>query len=74
MICKRVLPGPELRNYIREYLTIHLVFENTEVSPPAKAYPVHSGTRGLGANVANHYTRIAKEKRKLPSEVANWPG
>jgi AraC-like DNA-binding protein len=41
MICKRILPGPELRNYIREYLTIHLVFENKSVPPPAKAYPVH---------------------------------
>ena len=41
MICKRILPGPELRNYIREYLTIHLVFENKAIPPPAKAYPVH---------------------------------
>ncbi|HXB28922.1 MAG TPA: RtcB family protein [Puia sp.] len=31
----------------------------------------HSGSRGLGANIANHYTRIAKEKRKLPGEAAN---
>jgi AraC-like DNA-binding protein len=41
MICKRFLPSPELRNYIREYLTIHLIFENKAVPPPAKAYPVH---------------------------------
>ncbi len=41
MICKRILPGPELRNYIREYLTIHLVFENKSIPPPTKAYPVH---------------------------------
>jgi tRNA-splicing ligase RtcB (3'-phosphate/5'-hydroxy nucleic acid ligase) len=31
----------------------------------------HSGSRALGANIANHYTKLAKEKRKLPSEAAN---
>ena len=31
----------------------------------------HSGSRALGANIANHYTRIAKEKRQLPGEAAN---
>ena len=31
----------------------------------------HSGSRALGANVANHYTKIAKQKRKLPAEAAN---
>src|SRR5690606_2851316 len=31
----------------------------------------HSGSRGLGANIANHYTKIAKLKRKLPGEAAN---
>jgi AraC-like DNA-binding protein len=41
MICKRILPDPDLRNFIREYLTIHLVFENKGVPPPAKAYPVN---------------------------------
>lgn len=36
----------------------------------------HSGSRAVGANVANHYTRLAKEKRKLPPEAANlaWLG
>ncbi|HEX6180465.1 MAG TPA: RtcB family protein, partial [Chitinophagaceae bacterium] len=29
------------------------------------------GSRALGANIANHYTKVAKEKRKLPSEAAN---
>src|SRR5579875_1659659 len=27
----------------------------------------HSGSRGLGAAIANHYTKVAKEKRKLPA-------
>ncbi len=31
----------------------------------------HSGSRALGANIANHYTRIAKDKRRLPVEAAN---
>jgi len=31
----------------------------------------HSGSRGLGANIANHYTRIAKQKRHLPGEADN---
>jgi tRNA-splicing ligase RtcB len=31
----------------------------------------HSGSRAIGANVANHYTKIAKEKRHLPQEAAN---
>jgi tRNA-splicing ligase RtcB len=31
----------------------------------------HSGSRGLGANIANHYTRIAREKRKLPGDAVN---
>ncbi|MEP7106603.1 MAG: RtcB family protein [Ferruginibacter sp.] len=29
----------------------------------------HSGSRGLGANIANHYTRIAMEKTVLPDEA-----
>lgn len=31
----------------------------------------HSGSRALGANIANHYTKIAKEKRRLPGDAAN---
>lgn len=31
----------------------------------------HSGSRALGANVANHYTKLAKEKRRLPGEAVN---
>ncbi|MBC7947591.1 MAG: RtcB family protein [Chitinophagaceae bacterium] len=36
----------------------------------------HSGSRALGANVANHYTKIAKQKRRLPGEANNlaWLG
>ena len=31
----------------------------------------HSGSRALGANIANHYTKIAKQKRRLPGEAIN---
>jgi tRNA-splicing ligase RtcB len=31
----------------------------------------HSGSRALGANIANHYTKIAKERRRLPGEASN---
>ncbi len=36
----------------------------------------HSGSRGLGANIANHYTKVAKQKRVLPEEASNlaWLG
>lgn len=36
----------------------------------------HSGSRGLGAAIANHFTKVAKEKRRLPAEAANlaWLG
>lgn len=31
----------------------------------------HSGSRGLGASIAQHYTKVAKDKRMLPKEAAN---
>jgi tRNA-splicing ligase RtcB len=31
----------------------------------------HSGSRALGANIANHYTKLAKQKRKLAGEAGN---
>ncbi len=31
----------------------------------------HSGSRGLGANIANHYTKAAISKRRLPPEAKN---
>jgi len=36
----------------------------------------HSGSRALGANIANHYTKIAIRKRRLPNEAKNlaWLG
>jgi tRNA-splicing ligase RtcB len=31
----------------------------------------HSGSRGLGATIAGYYTKLAKDKTKLPKEAAN---
>jgi tRNA-splicing ligase RtcB len=31
----------------------------------------HSGSRALGANIAQHYTKLAKSKRRLPGEAGN---
>lgn len=31
----------------------------------------HSGSRGMGATIAGHYTRLAKDLCKLPKEAAN---
>jgi tRNA-splicing ligase RtcB (3'-phosphate/5'-hydroxy nucleic acid ligase) len=31
----------------------------------------HSGSRALGANIARHYTELAKKLRRLPGEAAN---
>ena len=31
----------------------------------------HSGSRALGANIANHYTKIAIDKRRLPHDAKN---
>ena len=41
--------------------------------PPGKYLGLlsHSGSRALGANIANHYTKIAKQKRRLPAEASN---
>ncbi len=47
--------------------------ENGFVLPAGKYLGLlsHSGSRALGANIANYFTKIAKEKRKLPGEASN---
>lgn len=51
-------------------------FENDDIKTGMKkgrylALLTHSGSRGLGANIAGYYTRLAKELCKLPKEAAN---
>ncbi|KIO78153.1 RNA 2',3'-cyclic phosphate--5'-hydroxyl ligase [Pedobacter lusitanus] len=58
-------------NHFVEFGEIEL-FENNSMQLPAKKYIAllsHSGSRGLGANIAGHYTQIAIEKCRLPREV-----
>ena len=47
--------------------------DNALKVPPGRyvALLSHSGSRGLGATVAGHYTRVAKEKTRLPREAGN---
>jgi tRNA-splicing ligase RtcB len=46
--------------------------ENNKLKIPPGSYAAilsHSGSRSLGANIAQHYTNIAMEKCKLPKEA-----
>jgi tRNA-splicing ligase RtcB len=58
-------------NHFVEFGEIELFDENPLTLSPRKylALLTHSGSRGLGANIAQHYTRIAMDTCKLPSEV-----
>lgn len=58
-------------NHFVEFGEIEL-YENNSLQLPAKKYMAllsHSGSRGLGANIANHYTKIAMDQCRLPREV-----
>ncbi|HTI08212.1 MAG TPA: RtcB family protein [Puia sp.] len=48
------------------------LFEDNSLGLPPKKYLAllsHSGSRGLGANIAQYYTKIAMDTCKLPAEV-----
>jgi tRNA-splicing ligase RtcB (3'-phosphate/5'-hydroxy nucleic acid ligase) len=58
-------------NHFVEFGKIEL-FENNSLKIPAGIYSSllsHSGSRGLGASIAQHYTKIAMDTCKLPKEV-----
>ncbi|WP_118974189.1 RtcB family protein [Taibaiella koreensis] len=58
-------------NHFVEFGLIEL-HEDNGLGLPAKTYMAllsHSGSRGLGANIAQHYTRIAMDTCKLPREA-----
>ena len=58
-------------NHFVEFGEIELHGNNT-LGLPAKKYSAllsHSGSRGLGAGIARHYTQIAMNTCKLPREV-----
>lgn len=55
-------------NHFVEFGEIELLADNT-LGLPAKKYTAlltHSGSRGLGAAIAKHYTKIAMDSCKLP--------
>lgn len=58
-------------NHFVEFGMITLAADNS-LGLPAKDYLAllsHSGSRGLGANIAQHYTKIAMDTCKLPREA-----
>ncbi|HWV66988.1 RtcB family protein [Chitinophaga sp.] len=58
-------------NHFVEFGIIALEEDNALQLPPKKylALLSHSGSRGLGANIAQHYTRIAMDTCKLPKSA-----
>lgn len=61
-------------NHFVEWGIIHFAEGDAALGIPAGRYLAlltHSGSRGFGAMVAGHYTRLAKEICKLPKEAAN---
>jgi len=58
-------------NHFVEFGMIELA-ENNATGLPAKTYMAllsHSGSRGLGANIARHYTQVAMNTCQLPREA-----
>lgn len=61
-------------NHFVEFGIVEVDEENALPGLPPGRYTgllSHSGSRALGANIANHYTAIAKERCRLPKEAAN---
>lgn len=61
-------------NHFVEFGVVEIVEKDAILGLNAGTYVgllSHSGSRALGANIANHYTKIAKEKRRLPGEANN---
>lgn len=66
-------------NHFVEFGVVEVAEADVVLGVPAGTYVgllSHSGSRGLGANIANHYTRLAISKRKLPQHAKNlaWLG
>jgi tRNA-splicing ligase RtcB (3'-phosphate/5'-hydroxy nucleic acid ligase) len=61
-------------NHFVEFGRVDIEHEPNELQLPIGHYVAllsHSGSRGLGATIAQHYTDIAKQKVKLPREAQN---
>ncbi|MES2703645.1 MAG: RtcB family protein [Bacteroidota bacterium] len=61
-------------NHFVEWGIIEFEKGDTQLNISAGRYLAlltHSGSRGMGATIAGHYTKLAKELCKLPKEAAN---
>ncbi len=61
-------------NHFAEFGVVDIAEEDQVLGIEAGKYIgflTHSGSRALGANIANHYTKLAISKRRLPQESKN---
>lgn len=61
-------------NHFAEFGVIEIAEKDAVLGVEAGQYVgllSHSGSRALGANIANHYTKIAISKRRLPQDAKN---
>lgn len=61
-------------NHFAEFGIVEVKEKDAQLGVEAGNYLgllTHSGSRALGANIANHYTKVAKQKRRLPGEANN---
>ena len=61
-------------NHFAEFGVVEIAEKDAVLDIDAGVYVgflTHSGSRALGANIANHYTKIAISKRHLPQEAKN---
>lgn len=59
-------------NHFVEFGIAEILNDDNEMGLPIGKYLSvlsHSGSRGLGANIARHYTKLAMDMTKLPSEA-----
>lgn len=61
-------------NHFVEFGLLEVLQEDESIHIPKGTYLAlltHSGSRGLGATIAGHYTKVAKESCVLPDEARN---
>jgi tRNA-splicing ligase RtcB len=61
-------------NHFAEFGVIEIAEKDAVLGINAGKYVgflTHSGSRALGANIANHYTKLAISKRRLPADAKN---
>jgi tRNA-splicing ligase RtcB len=61
-------------NHFVEFGTVEISEKDAVLGVEAGVYLgllSHSGSRALGANIANHYTKLAISKRRLPQDAKN---